>query len=153
LPWSTIAPLILLAAAAMQMAWVTLDFAAPRTRQYAAVRDRPAWERSAVLSEGTDFAEFVAFLRTNIPESAKVVLPPHSDIGQAGAYTYVSFMQYFFFPRHVLNCGEDVAECVRGLSGPSSYLVRIGPFPPADLASEHKTYVPFRDDLGLYAPK
>jgi hypothetical protein len=105
------------------------------------------------LSQGRDFFEYVTFLRASIPETGKVVLPPHSSIGDAGAYTDVSFMQYFLFPRAVLNCSEPVAECVRALTGPTSYLLRIRDFPPPLVAADDKDYVPFRDGLGLYVPK
>jgi len=105
------------------------------------------------LSEGEDFLEFVTFLRDNIPETGKVVLPPHAFLEEAGPFTNISFVQYFLFPREVLNCGEPVDACVLGLSGPRSYLVRIGGFPPPEAAAAHKEYLPFRNEMGIYVPR
>jgi hypothetical protein len=105
------------------------------------------------LSEGKDFMEFVAFLRQVIPETGKVVFPPHSYIAKAGAFTELGFMQYFMFPRSVLNCAEPVEDCVRGLTGASSYIVAIGGFPPASVAEEVKDFIPFRGDRGVYVPR
>jgi len=148
-----IALLLLLVGTVYQLGHLANRFIWPRAQQYWSLRSYSAWERSALLSEGDDFLEDVSFLREEIPESAKVVVPPHSFVSKAGPYTFVSFMQYFLFPREVLNCGEDVAVCVRGLTGGTSYILRLGEFPPPLAAREHKEYVPFRDEMGVYVPK
>jgi hypothetical protein len=144
---------LLLVATLLQMRLLLTDFVWPRTQRYWGVHSFTAWERSALLSEGQDFLDFVKFLRDTIPDTGKVVLPPSTFVGEAGAFTYVTFMQYFMIPREVLNCTEPVDECVLGLDGPNSYLVRIGGFPPAESAEVHKVYVPFRADQGVYVPK
>ena len=148
-----IAVVILLAATTLQLRRLTGDFIWPRANQYWGLRGYAAWERSALLSEGKDFLEFVSFLRGAVPESGKVVLPPHSDVSEAGPFSFPTFIQYFLFPRQILNCSEPVDECVRLLTGANSYLVRVGSFPSPSVASQHKLYVPFRDDMGLYVPK
>ena len=150
--WSALGPILIAIAALLQMRQLA-GFTGPRASEYWDLRMYTAWQRSALISEGRDFFEYVTFLRATIPESSKVIIPPHSSVGDAGAYTYITFMQYFLFPRTVLNCSEPVAECVRALTGPTSYLLRIEDFPPPLAAAEHKDYVPFRDGLGLYVPK
>jgi len=148
-----VGPILLAIAVLFQMRLLLVSYVWPRASGYWTLRAYPAWERSALLSEGRDFLEYVTFLRAMIPESGKIVLPPHTSVGDAGAYTYINFMQYFLLPRTVLNCGEPAAECVRGLTGPTSYILRFEDFPPPLVAAEHKDYVPFRDGLGLYVPK
>jgi hypothetical protein len=149
---SAIGPILLAIAVLFQMRLLLVGYIWPRANAFWSVRTYAAWERSAILSEGKDFFEYVTFLRASIPETGKVVLPPRTSVGNAGAYTYITFMQYFLLPRTVLNCGEPV-ECVRGLTGSASYILRIGDFPPPLVAEEHKDYVPFRDGLGLYVPE
>jgi hypothetical protein len=115
-----IAVLLLLAAAVLQLRSLTVDFISPRARLSWELRRNAAWERSALLSEGRDFLEFVTFLREAIPESGKVVLPPYTDVSEVGPFAFPTFIQYFFFPREVLNCGEPVDDCVRALTGAKS---------------------------------
>jgi hypothetical protein len=93
------------------------------------------------------------FLRGRIPESGRVVLPPNSFVGEVGPFAYVTFIQYFMLPREVVNCSEPVAECVRRLTADDLYVVQIGRFPPADAAFEHKGFVRFDDERGLYVPE
>jgi hypothetical protein len=144
---------LLALAAGYQMWALGTNWVWPRAIVYWSLRSHAAWERSAILSEGEDFFVYVSFLRDKIPESGKVVLPPHTFVGKAGPFTFIDFMQYFLLPRQVLNCGEPAADCARGLTGPNSYLLRIGSFPPPEAASQNKDYVPFQDEWGLYVPR
>jgi hypothetical protein len=141
---------LLLAATLLQMRSLLADFIQPRAVRYWEVRSLAAWERSALLSEGQDFTDYVTFLRETLPESGKVVLPSSADIGEAGPFTSIAFMQYFLFPRVILNCSEPIEECLLTMTGPASYVLRVGGPQPS---VEHKTYVPFRDDRGVYVPK
>jgi hypothetical protein len=136
-----------------QLQALSVDFIWPRLVRGWEVRRYSAWERSALLSEGEDFLAFVSFLRGAIPESGKVVFPPKSYASKAGVFTELGFMKYFLFPRQVLNCAEPVEECVRSLTGPSSFIVAVGGFPPPEAAEEVKDYIPFQDGKGVYAPR
>ena len=149
----TLGLLFVLLVTILQLRLLTATFIVPRAIRGWEARAYSAWERSALLSEGADFLEFVVFLRHVIPETGKVVFPPHSYVGRAGSFTELGFMQYFMFPRSVLNCSEPVEECVRSLTGSSSYVVAVGGFPPASAAAEVKDYVPFREDKGVYVPR
>jgi hypothetical protein len=96
---SSLAILALVVATFLQLRLVFEDFVQPRLGRYWQLRSLAAWERSALLSEGEDFLEFVAFLKENIPETGKVVLPPHASIGEAGPFTNIGFIQYSMIPR------------------------------------------------------
>lgn len=97
------------------------------------------------------FAEFVLFLRVTIPSNAKVVLPPNFS----GAPTdHVGFMQYFLFPREIINCGPDeVDECTLRVSGPHTYIIKVRDFPPSALAELSKIYIEFNAEYGVYVPQ
>jgi len=110
-----------------------------------------AIDRSAILSEGMEFAEYMAFLRDTVPENAKVVMPPHQPVQPLSNMGYV---QYFLMPRTIINCGtNEVRECVLRMTGENSYIVTAWKFPPKDAAESVKTFIPFRNELGVYAPK
>ncbi|HMK07697.1 MAG TPA: hypothetical protein VK449_01580, partial [Anaerolineales bacterium] len=55
-------PWILAAVALVQVGLLTSNFVWPRALQAWPLRARPAWERSALLSEGADFLAYVTFL-------------------------------------------------------------------------------------------
>jgi hypothetical protein len=148
-----IALVLLLLVTLLQVRELTVDFIWPRLIRGWEARGYTAWERSALLSEGRDFLEFTTFLRDTIPESGKVVFPPRAYVSRAGTFTELDFMRYFLFPRQVLNCGEPVEDCVRSLTGRTSYIVAIGGFPPVEAAEAIKDYVPFREGKGVYVPR
>lgn len=149
----TVALVLLLLVTLMQVRLLTVDFIWPRLIRGWEVRGYTAWERSALLSEGQDFLQFLSFLRDTIPESGKAVLPPRSYVSRAGTFTEIGFLKYFLFPRQVLNCGEPVEDCVRALTGPTSYIVAVGGFPPEEAAEAIKDYIPFQEGKGVYVPR
>lgn len=110
-----------------------------------------AIERSAILSKGMEFAEYMSFLRETVPENAKVVMPPHQPLQ---TLSNMGFAEYFLMPRTIINCGSDeVRECVLRMTGEHSYIVTAWKFPPKDAAESVKKFIPFKNDLGVYAPK
>jgi len=137
----------------LQVIQLSSGFIGPRMIRYWGLRHDSAWQRSALLAVDQDFMAYVAFLRETIPAEAKVILPPHTSVSESGAYTSVDFMQYFLFPRTVLNCSDPVDDCVRGLTGPTSYILGVGRFPPPEVASEVKDYIAFDDAKGLWQPR
>ena len=79
-------------------------------------RHRSAIDRSALFQVGEDFRAYVAFVREMLPAEADAkVIIPHRGLG--GPLTYVTFMQYFFFPRKVDNCHPPLEACVLSLTG------------------------------------
>jgi len=103
--------------------------------------------RSADGSYGSDFAAYIAFLRSAIPEEAQVLIPPrqgsHYDLNDS------PLMQYFLFPRRIETCPSDCAEKI---AEPGTYIVVQDDFPPADLVPAAKRLTLFSPGLGLYLP-
>jgi len=124
----------------------------PIARSAWAIRDQPAWMRSATLLEGSDFAGYVAFLRQTIPEDARVLLPPRSVYSPMA---HVGLMQYFLFPRDIHNCGvNEVEACIlRVRESAGTYVLSLQRFPPRELASQTMRYVAFDDGRGVFVPK
>jgi hypothetical protein len=115
-------------------------------------RAESALDRSAIFSEGHEFADYIAFLRETVPENAKVILPPREPVQ---SLANVGYMQYFLMPRDIQNCGTDEVEaCVLRMTGPTSYIITAWKFPPADLALQVKRFIPMPgEERGVYAPK
>lgn len=122
----------------------------PLARAIYRVRTLSALDRSAVLAFGEDFASYMSFLRTSIPVEGRAVLPPVDSNPVLG---HVGMMQYFLFPRDIVNCpgGPDLAQCVRSMDGASTYILRVNTFPnPADVPA-NKSLLPFDARQGVYA--
>ena len=144
--------LILLAIVVVVQSWnLANDYVKRRIKTVWELKDFSAIERSAILSEGMEFAEYMSFLRDTGPENAKVVLPPHQPVQ---TLSNIGFAEYFLMPRTILNCGiDEVRECVLRMTGEHSYIVTAWKFPPKDAAESVKKFIPFRNELGVYAPK
>jgi hypothetical protein len=59
---------------------------------------------------GQEFADLVAYFHREVPEDAVVVLPPRG-IGP-DALTTTQYMQYFLYPRTIVNCSGEYAACI-----------------------------------------
>jgi hypothetical protein len=116
------------------------------------MRQFPAWKRAGLLSVwyGPGATELTEFLRANIPENATVVLPTDQA---AGGLRFPNLVQYYLFPRTVLGCrGAEVEACVEELDRSSTFIVRIGPVPPADHIPKGLVYLSFDAERGVYIP-
>lgn len=144
--------LILLAIVVVVQSWnLANDYVKRRSKTVWDLKGFSAIERSAILSEGMEFAEYMSFLRDTVPENAKVVMPPHQPVQPL---SNMGFAEYFLMPRTIINCGSDeVRECVLRMTGEHSYIVTAWKFPPKDAAESVKKFIPFRNELGVYAPK
>ena len=149
--WREVALATILVAAAALQVWLVLDRQVlPGIARFARLHDRPAWERSAVGLNGEEFAAYIGFLRRQIPEDGKVILPPRIPVQ---AVAHVGLMQYYLFPREIHNCGaNEIVACVERATGKSTYLMAVRGFPPRDLASKNRQYVSFNEDRGVYLP-
>lgn len=106
--------------------------------------------RSAILLEGWDFAEYIQFIRETVPEDAKLLFSP---IKPVQPFSNLGLMQYFFMPRELHNCGSnEVEECILRMTGPTSYIITVWNFPPAETALRVKVFIPFKGDRGVYVP-
>lgn len=116
------------------------------------VREASALERSAQIAFGAGFADFVSFARKTVPESAKLVVPSK---GMEPLYGDIGMMQYFLRPRKIIDCpmGEDMAACVRSMTGATTYLLAVPGFPPEADASLYRDRVAFDTERGVYVPR
>ena len=127
------------------------DYVIHKSKAVWGLKGFSAIDRSAIFTEGRGFAEYMSFLRDTIPENAKVVMPPHQPVQPL---SNLGFVQYFLMPRTIINCGiDEVRECVLRMTGEHSYIVTAWKFPPKDAAESVKKFIPFRNELGVYAPK
>jgi hypothetical protein len=143
--------LLVCGAAIYQGVWLTDRVAVPNWEAIWPIRNLPAWQRSAILVDGEELAGYLGFLRANIPEDARVILPP---LFPQRPVAHVGLMQYYLFPRDIHNCGfGEVEECTLRVVGAHTYIIGLPDFPPVELALRSKRYIPYRDGLGVFAPK
>jgi hypothetical protein len=144
--------LLLLAAVLVQTVVLFESVLLPTLDRIRRVYRLPARERSARLAFGDEFAEYIRFLEEVVPSDATVIVPPvavDEVLGNEG------IVQYYLFPRRVSNCPrtQPVEPCVAGLTGPDSYILAVGGFPPPEVVEQAKTLVRFDDDRGVYVPR
>jgi hypothetical protein len=116
------------------------------------VRREPPLERSARLAFGDSFAGYIQFLREEVPEDARVVVPPKALVP---AYGDIGLMQYFLAPRQIVDCpaGPDLPACVASMDGNKTYILSIPEFPPRESVPENKAYREHGQGYGLYTPR
>lgn len=145
-------PVLLLAAAiGFQLFTIAKDYALPWGSRVIRTWNLPAWERTALYLGGEEFAAYIGFLRQQVPEDGRVILPPRLPLSN---FSYVGYVQYYLFPRDIHNCGvNEVEACVERATGSNTYILAIDDFPPVELASLHKRLVSFNDHLGVFVPR
>ena len=110
-------------------------------------RNLDGFARSADASYGGDFAAYISFLRTSIPEQAIVLVPP--DPAHSYPINDLFLMQYLLFPRQVETCPSD---CRAYIIEPGTFILTEQDFPPAEQVPTSKQLVIFAIPLGLYIP-
>jgi len=139
-----------LIALAFQFHTTNVGFAGPMAERLWELRFKPDWERSALL-QGGDVAGFVTFLRQQVPEDGKLILPPNFPLRP---FAHVGYMQYYLFPRDIQNCGRDEVEaCVRRIGGAKTFIMALPDFPPRALAEKTLRFIPYKDGMGVFAPR
>ncbi len=134
-----------------QLVVVGRGYVVPLVEATWVMREKPAWQRAAILEEGEGFAGFVDFLRSQIPEDARVILPPNKP---QRPLAHVGFMEYYLFPREIHNCGEnEIDDCILRVVGRHTFILGLPDFPPRELALRSKQFIAYDDDYGVYAPK
>lgn len=143
--------LILIGLVIVQLASLAL-FAQPLAARISQHQGAPATDRSARIAFGDRFGDFIQFVDAEVPPDGRVVIPP-MDLD--ATFGDVGLMQYFLFPREIVNCpsGDDLPGCVRSLTGAQTHILRIGTFPAPEDVPPSKGYLPFSTDLGLYSPR
>lgn len=123
----------------------------PLERDIRRMRDMPAWERAARLSFGDEFADYVMYLRTSLPQDAKLVVPPREV---SASYGDEGIMQYLLFPRTITNCPrkEEAMACLELFNGRKTYILYVDGFPAQHLAQQTRELWLFNDHLGVFTP-
>ena len=111
-------------------------------------RNLDGFVRSADVSYGGDFAAYISFLRTSIPEQATVLIPPNPASGYPVNDLFL--MQYLLFPRQVETCPSD---CRARIAETATFILTEQGFPPAEQVPVSKQLVVFTTPLGLYVPR
>lgn len=143
--------LVIISALAIQINTLVRSDILPTARSTWNMRQYPAWERSATILGGRDFADYIKFVRDHTPADARIILPPRVPVRPVA---HVGLMQYFLFPRDIHNCGiREVEACVRRVRGSNTYILAVDGFPPRDLAELSKYLIQYEDELGVYAPR
>ena len=142
---------ILLIALGIQLYLLSSSVVAPLWRDIRSVANLPPFERSARLSFGDQFSEYIQFIVKVVPESGRVVLPP---ISVDDTYGNLGIMQFFLFPRSIVNCPSIDAtdDCLELFQGDDTYFLSVGTFPQKSKVDETRKYVPFEAELGLFLP-
>ncbi len=123
----------------------------PAVLRVAQYQGLSATERSARIAFGDQFGDFIQFLSAEIPPDGRLVVPP---MDMSPIFGDIGLMQYFLFPRQIVNCppGEDMPACVQSMTGSNTHILRTGKFPPSDAVPPAKDYLPFSADWGIYSP-
>jgi hypothetical protein len=129
--------------------WNLIGGAAQDLRQVRKAIGQSGLWRSANFAQGQRFANYIRFLHENIPEDARVVLPPDQFAPQSLSTT--PYMQFFLAPRLVINCTE--ADCLEGLSTENTYVLAVRGFPGQAFASAAGELRMFDDQWGVVLPE
>ncbi len=142
--------IVLAVAVVLQVGLLTDDYALTSLKRIWRLRAMSAYERSAMFSFGEDFLRYMEFVTDTVPADATVVIPKEA---QGGMFGHVGIMQFFLFPRRIVDCPlESVPGCL-GLGKPNFYILSIDSrFPPRDISLEPKVFVSFEGDRGVLVP-
>ena len=152
LDWRSI---VLVSVVLVQSYFLIDGFALLWTKRVWRLHGHPAQERSAVFAFGNKFFEYVEFLDANIPMDGKVITTRNWIGGPTG---HAGIMKFYLISREFDDCSGNtpIEDCILNLTGPNSYILAVGEFPPDDVARQVKDFVPFQPDFfyrGVYVPK
>lgn len=145
---------VLIVAILGQTAFLLREYALPWGWRVKQVWDHPRVLRSADMSLGAQAARAVEFINQTVPEQSALLLPPE---GAPVRFALKRSMQYFFFPRTVIECGTAESErCAEALAQPDTYVLATEGFPP-ETALRGRAFLPAPDTgldwfTGIYGP-
>lgn len=135
-----------------QLSIVWTDYGFTWLRAAWRTRETPAETRGVRFMLGRRAAEYIEFLKDNVPEDGKIVLP-----FRVGEFTQQSLLQFFLMPRAIpgCDCGSNVfeemtRECVQCLRLEGHAVPAIGDFPAAKAVEEYKVFIPNPTDTGWF---
>jgi len=101
--------------------------------------------RGVNFNQSQKVADYIEFLKRNIPENARVILP---SFGGDSKVLVNPYMQFYLAPREVLNCAN--IECLQAISREETYIVILGNI-PKDLFP-NASHIKFDEHWGLLPP-
>lgn len=127
------------------------DFMLPLNSRIRTVRTLPAVERGAYIGFGDEFAGNIRFLWSQVPEDARIVLPP---LEISSTYGNQGIMQFFLFPRSIVNCPQvkEASACLQTFRGPETYFLSVFGFPNNETAVDNRDLIMFDESFGVYLP-
>jgi hypothetical protein len=145
-----------LAVGMLYPAWLVLSGAARDVSRILKVLPSSGNWRGARFAVNEPFADYLEFLRAEVPWNGMVGLPPqeearrNSNTGWALANT--PLMQFFLAPRKVVNCTADQPGCASALAEKGAYLVVLGNagFPHVETVALPENVHMFNDKWGVY---
>lgn len=107
--------------------------------------------RGARFAVSENFADYILFLRGQIPENGRVILPPKGVANWALSST--PHMQFFLSPREIINC--TTLDCGRYfLDQENTYVLIMGKetFPGDEIRGRYQHIRMHNDTWGIYGP-
>jgi hypothetical protein len=137
---------LLTAGVVLQMGVVMQQYAWPRLVELQSLRGRPAWYRSAAIRTSVKGAEFVRFLREEIPIGSRVILP--TTVGDSPFY-YPGITQYYLFPRTIIACKRSALGSCMEMFGPA-FILQTNGFPDAGSAPPEWQRIAYDAKSGIF---
>ncbi len=143
--------LFLLAIALMVQIWILANnYVRPLMLALSHLSSESAIMRSATIFHGSEFAEYIEFVREVVPENARVLLPPNKPVQPMAN---VGLMQFYLFPRELHNCGVDEVEaCLQRNEDSDLFILTAWKFPPDGWTSQNRQFIQLQGESGIYAP-
>lgn len=134
----------------MQLTVVVRDIVLPDLEQLWNMRRRSTYDRSVVFFLDELSLSYLEFANSQMPEDAVVVIPKQTN---ESIFGYVGMMQFYLFPRTIVDCPIEAAQECLGMGRPNTYILAPSiDFPPRELISEGMRFIEHDGDQGLFAP-
>jgi len=141
---------IVMLAVVVQLAVVARDIVLPDFKQLWLMRGRSTYDRSVVLFLDETALSYLEFANSKIPEDAVLVIPKQT---YEPIFGHVGMMQFYLFPRTIVDCPIEAAQECLGTGRPNTYILAPSiDFPPREFLSEGMRFVEHDGDRGFFAP-
>ena len=142
--------LILVVAIVVQLTVVLRDNALPDLEKLWVLRGRSTFERSVVFFLDERSLGYLEFANSQIPKDALVVIPKQTD---EPIFGHVGMMQFYLFPRRIVDCPIEAAQECLGAGRPNTYILAPSiDFPPRELVSGSMRFIEHGGNRGIFAP-
>ncbi len=138
--------------AIIQLSMMIESYALPMLKRVWATRTYSAPVRSGYAVYGPEFADYLTFVRENVPDDARILLSPHE-------FSNRDLMGFFLIPRQVLQCreGTEAEACLAEMADSNTYVLALGDFPQDGWVHQSHSFIAFEraegELRGVFAPK